>query len=236
MSYNVSTVLHSVIYCLLLFALHQTHGTRRLYTSSRCMWQILHCNCSDYIKHDLTPVCNQINTRAEIAHASGAPEFTPVFSGVRVTRSLVLYVCFVDHCLLILFWSSCCLFFFDIRILMNPLVSSTSTSRWLFVLCLLAIVLSVLLPYTDSDYLWYLQTLPTRLLYSSLIGTCRIYYADRTNTWIYYLNVREGAIENWQCRETGNIEFTRQRQKQQKSKKQDTAQMSDTELKRIHLI
>ena len=30
---------------------------------------------------------------------SGAHEFTPVFSGVRVTRSLVLYVCFVDRCL-----------------------------------------------------------------------------------------------------------------------------------------
>jgi hypothetical protein len=28
-----------------------------------------------------------------------APEFTPGFSGVRVTRSLVLYVCFVDRCL-----------------------------------------------------------------------------------------------------------------------------------------
>ena len=41
------------------------------------------------------------------------------FSGVRVTRSLVLYVCFVDRCLS---------FFF------------------------LAIVLSVLLGYTDSDY------------------------------------------------------------------------------------
>jgi hypothetical protein len=53
----------------------------------------------------------------------------PVFSGVRVTRSLVLYVCFVDHCL------SFCTF-------------------------LLAIVLSVLLQYTDSDYpFWYLQTL-----------------------------------------------------------------------------
>ena len=26
-------------------------------------------------------------------------EFTPVFSGVRVTRSLFLYVCFVDRCL-----------------------------------------------------------------------------------------------------------------------------------------
>ena len=30
---------------------------------------------------------------------SGAPEFTPNFSGVRVPRSLVLYVCCVDRCL-----------------------------------------------------------------------------------------------------------------------------------------
>jgi hypothetical protein len=37
----------------------------------------------------------------------------PVFSGVCVTRSLVLYVCFVDHCLL--FKPLCCLLFFDIR-------------------------------------------------------------------------------------------------------------------------
>ena len=44
----------------------------------------------------------------------------PVFSGVRVTRSLVLYICFVDRCLS-------------------------------FVPFLLAIVLSVLLQYTDSD-------------------------------------------------------------------------------------
>jgi len=44
----------------------------------------------------------------------------PIFSGVRVTRSLVLCVCSVDHC---------------------P-----------FVLFLLAIVLSVLLRFTDSDY------------------------------------------------------------------------------------
>ena len=28
---------------------------------------------------------------------SGAPEFTPVFSGVHVTWSLVLYICFVDR-------------------------------------------------------------------------------------------------------------------------------------------
>ena len=36
---------------------------------------------------------------AGIAHFSGAPEFTQVFSGVRVTRSLILCVCFVDRCL-----------------------------------------------------------------------------------------------------------------------------------------
>ena len=54
----------------------------------------------------------------------------PVFSGVRVTRSLVLYVCFVDRCLsfgIFFFWPLCCLFFFDIRILIFPLVSSNSS-------------------------------------------------------------------------------------------------------------
>ena len=50
------------------------------------------------------PVCNWINTTgvtsgAGTTYPSGAPEFTPVFSGVRVTPSLVLNVCFVDRCL-----------------------------------------------------------------------------------------------------------------------------------------
>ena len=40
-----------------------------------------------------------VTSGAGTAHPSGEPEFTPVFSGVRVTRSLVLYVCFVDRCL-----------------------------------------------------------------------------------------------------------------------------------------
>jgi hypothetical protein len=39
-----------------------------------------------------------LHTQNEFSTFSGAPEFT-VFSGVRVTRSLVLYVCFVDRCL-----------------------------------------------------------------------------------------------------------------------------------------
>ena len=35
-------------------------------------------------------------------------------------------VCFVDRCLYFFFWSLCCLFF-DIRILITPLVSSNSS-------------------------------------------------------------------------------------------------------------
>ena len=36
---------------------------------------------------------------AGTTYPSGAPEFTPVFSGVRVTRFLILCVWFVDRCL-----------------------------------------------------------------------------------------------------------------------------------------
>ena len=58
------------------------------------------------------------------------PSSPPVFSGVRVTRSLVLYV-FVDHCLSYCTFSFshlCCLFF-DIRILITPLTSSNSSYK-----------------------------------------------------------------------------------------------------------
>jgi hypothetical protein len=48
-------------------------------------------------------ICNQINTCTTsgtgATYLSRAPEFTPVFNWVCVTRSLVLCVCFVDHCL-----------------------------------------------------------------------------------------------------------------------------------------
>jgi hypothetical protein len=59
------------------------------------------------------------------AYPSGAPEFTPNFSGVRVTRSFVLCVCFVDRFFVLLsflFWPMCCfLFFFNIQILITSL-------------------------------------------------------------------------------------------------------------------
>ena len=46
-------------------------------------------------------VCNTkgVTSGAGTANPSGEPDFTPVFSGVGVTRSLVLCVCFVDRCL-----------------------------------------------------------------------------------------------------------------------------------------
>ena len=86
----------------------------------------------------------------------------PVFSGVRVTRSLILYVfCWSLFVFLyIFFWSLCCLFFFDIRILITLVVSfghcvvcsSSIYGFWLPLWYLLVIVLFVLLRYTDSDY------------------------------------------------------------------------------------
>jgi hypothetical protein len=64
-----------------------------------------------------------------VVYPSGAPEFTPVFSGVRVTRSLVLCV----FCRSFFFWSLYCLFF-DIRILIIPLISSNSSQKLLCVI------------------------------------------------------------------------------------------------------
>jgi hypothetical protein len=50
---------------------------------------------------------------AGTAYPSGAPQFTPVVSAVRVTRYLVLYVCFVDHCF------SFCTFSFVLSVLLR---------------------------------------------------------------------------------------------------------------------
>jgi hypothetical protein len=58
-----------------------------------------------------------------------------VFSGVCVARFLVLCVCFVDRCLSFCTFSfGHCLFFFDLRILTTPLVSSNSFKLMIAVL------------------------------------------------------------------------------------------------------
>ena len=61
-----------------------------------------------------------------------------------------------------IFWPLCCLSFFDLQILITPLVSfghcdvcrSSIYRLWLLLWCLLAIVLSDLLRFSDSDYLF----------------------------------------------------------------------------------
>ena len=55
-----------------------------------------------------------------------------IFSGFCVTRSLVLFGCFADRCLSF-FWTLCCLFFFHLRILITPVVSSNSSFKRLII-------------------------------------------------------------------------------------------------------
>ena len=83
---------------------------------------------------DMFHFFNQINTTsvpsgAGTAHSSGARDFTPAFSGVRVTRFAVLCVC----CLSFFFWPLCCLYFFDIQIFITPFVSSNSFYHFLWI-------------------------------------------------------------------------------------------------------
>jgi len=71
-------------------------------------------------------------TGAGTVYLCGAPEFTYGFQWVRVARSLVFCVVlcrslFVFLCLYV--WLLCCLSFFDLRILIIYLVSSTFVSN-----------------------------------------------------------------------------------------------------------
>jgi hypothetical protein len=91
---------------------------------------------------------------------------SPVFSGVRVTRSLVLCVCFVDRCLSFCTFSfGHDVFFFDIQFLITPLVSSNSSYKHIIVDIVLSDILcfvfdekSVLvIQVNDSIYLPYMN-------------------------------------------------------------------------------
>ena len=80
-----------------------------------------------FVIHDLSRVCNQSN-KTDATNAAGtatSPEYTsspPIFSWVRVARSLVLCVVFCRS-LSFFFWSSSCLSF-DLRLLITAFVSS----------------------------------------------------------------------------------------------------------------
>ena len=81
--------------------------------------------------------CKQ-TSGAGTAYPSEHLSSPPVLSGVRFSRPLVLCVCFVDRCLsfcTFLFWPLCCLFFFNIWILITSLVS-LNPSYCLYIYCL----------------------------------------------------------------------------------------------------
>ena len=84
--------------------------------SCRCLWNVSYITCITITGS--IPLVEQ-ELLALPKHLS-SPR---VFSGVRVTRSLVLCVCFV-YCCLSFFWPLCCLFFFGLQIRITPLVSS----------------------------------------------------------------------------------------------------------------
>ena len=121
-------------------------------------------------------VCNQINTTGVTSGAGpadphGAPTFIARFSGDRVTGSLALHVCFVDHCLFFcpfFFQSLYCLFFFDIRIPITPLVSSNSSLEYsLLILVILDKMSTEAVASVASMVVTALMTLSASLLTTS---------------------------------------------------------------------
>jgi hypothetical protein len=84
----------------------------------------------------------------------------PLWYLLAIVLSVLLQYTDSDY-LFGIFWPLCCLFFFDIQILITLLVSfgrcvvcsSSVYGFWLLLWYLLAVVLSVLLRYTDSDYI-----------------------------------------------------------------------------------
>ena len=101
-----------------------------------------------------------------------------------------------------IFWPLCCLFFFDILIMITSLVSfghcvvcpSSIYRSWLLLWYLLAIVLSLLLRFTDSDYLfgvfWSLCCLTVfdlQILITPLVsfGHCVVWPSSIYRFWLH---------------------------------------------------
>jgi hypothetical protein len=64
--------------------------------------------------------CNCVTSWAGTTNPSGAPEYTPVFSAVRVAQSLAFYAVFCISLFVLLsffFWSLYCQSFLDLRLL-----------------------------------------------------------------------------------------------------------------------
>jgi len=123
---------------------------------------------------------------AGTAYPPATLEFTPCFSGVRVTRPLVLCVCFVDHCLSFFFWALCYLFFFDLRIMITPLVSSThlsSLENLVITFIIFFNILTTVIPTLDSIIIFIARSMTHILI--------------RTYTSSYIMSLyTQGTVEN----------------------------------------
>ena len=108
------------------YILHKSRHKEILLTHTHLYYIYIYIHCWKFsLLHN--------KSGAGTAYPSGEPEFTPGFSGVRVTRSLVLCVCFIDRCLSFCtfsFWSLCCLSF-DLQILITLLIASNSSYRYI---------------------------------------------------------------------------------------------------------
>jgi hypothetical protein len=128
----------------------------------RCLFYFFLCNYLLPITGFVTRLTRQVPlVEQELLILPKQLSSPPVFSGVRVTRSLVLCVCFVDCCLS-------------------------------FVLFLLAIVLYVLLRYTDSSYPFGIFKLFLYIFVSihqhltSCLGSCQVtFHSSLTNQSIH---------------------------------------------------
>ena len=108
-------------------------------------WPGIGCTCRKYfpvLSSIMTyhRVCSQINTTGTTSEAGTAtlPEYlsSTRFSGVRVTRYLVLCVVFCRSLfvrLCFFFWPLCCLSVFDLRIQITPLYLQTLLCSHFFV-------------------------------------------------------------------------------------------------------
>ena len=121
----------------------QQYPTQRIY-----MHRLMRCSqsCASYLnflnrigycycRTNYTRVCNQINATGSTSGAgsvypSRAPEFTHSFQWSSC-YSIFTFICMFCRSLFVLlyffFWPLCCLSFFDLRILLTPLVSSNSS-------------------------------------------------------------------------------------------------------------
>ena len=128
----------------------------------RLLCLLLHnieCKCSFCLSLLITGILTRVTrvtSRTGTAYPFAAREFTSGFQLLNLLSSVVLYRALFDRCLSFCtfsFWPLCCLFFFDIRFLIAPLVASNSSSSFFFGYCIVCPLI-----YAFWSPLWYHKT------------------------------------------------------------------------------